>query len=164
MPFRSQAQRKFMYAAETRGDVPKGTADRWQDETPKGKSLPERLSKKAAVPLPAHLVEELATSPEFGQGYQIADLYLADGRILYSVPIMNGETAVVDEDIPPEDIEHIEKVGVAKRAKLKKSADMIKWTAFVDESYRISEGGPGDSESSSKTQFPYAPAANRASS
>ena len=45
MPFKSEAQRRFMYAAESRGDVPKGTAERWQKET-KDKSLPEYINKK----------------------------------------------------------------------------------------------------------------------
>lgn len=43
MPFKSKAQRRFMYAAERDGRVPEGTADRWEDETPKGKdALPEK--------------------------------------------------------------------------------------------------------------------------
>ena len=45
MPFKSKAQQRFMYAAEARGDVPKGTAERWQAET-KDKSLPERVKSK----------------------------------------------------------------------------------------------------------------------
>lgn len=40
MPYKSQAQRRFMYAAESRGDVEKGTAERWEKETKK-KKLPE---------------------------------------------------------------------------------------------------------------------------
>jgi len=47
-PFKSQAQRRFMYAAERRGDVPKGTATRWQKETPKSKKLPERVKAAAS--------------------------------------------------------------------------------------------------------------------
>lgn len=47
MPYKSKAQRRFMYAAETRGDVPEGTARKWEDETPKGKdALPEKVSEK----------------------------------------------------------------------------------------------------------------------
>ena len=191
MPIKSKAQRRFLHWAESKGKVPKGTAERWEEETPKGKSLPERLSKKAAIQLPDHLADELSQDPEFGQGYQEADLHLADGRILHAVPIMNGETAVVDEDIPPEDIEHIEKVGVANKPKIKKSADIIKYTKMaeevhaltkreaartqpgkkraikdimrVDELQGTSEAGLGDSESSSKSHFPYAPTSNRAS-
>jgi hypothetical protein len=43
MPFKSKAQRRFMYAAEARGEVPKGTAARWQKETDK-KKLPEKVA------------------------------------------------------------------------------------------------------------------------
>lgn len=41
MPFKSQAQRRFMYAKEP------AMAKRWEQETPKGK-LPERVSQKPA--------------------------------------------------------------------------------------------------------------------
>lgn len=44
MPYKSQAQRRFMYAAEARGDVEKGTAERWENETKK-KKLPEYASE-----------------------------------------------------------------------------------------------------------------------
>lgn len=46
MPFKSDAQRKFMFAAEKRGDVPKGTAEEFAAATPKGKDLPEHVKKK----------------------------------------------------------------------------------------------------------------------
>jgi hypothetical protein len=50
MPYKSEAQRRFMYAAESRGDVPEGTAARWSKETPKDKKLPEYVeAKKAAL-------------------------------------------------------------------------------------------------------------------
>jgi hypothetical protein len=49
MPFKSQAQRRFMFAAESRGEVPKGTAKRWAHETPKDKKLPERVKEKRAT-------------------------------------------------------------------------------------------------------------------
>lgn len=49
MPFRSQAQRRFFYAAEARGDMPRGTARRWERETAKGRRLPEKV---------AHLTED----------------------------------------------------------------------------------------------------------
>lgn len=45
MPFKSKAQRRFMYAAEKRGDVKKGTAKRWEEETT-DKSLPEKVKEK----------------------------------------------------------------------------------------------------------------------
>lgn len=45
MPFKSEAQRRWMYAAEARREVAKGTAKRWERET-RDKDLPERVSKK----------------------------------------------------------------------------------------------------------------------
>jgi hypothetical protein len=47
MPFKSKAQRRWMFAAESRGEVPKGTARRWAHET-KGR-LPERAMKKEGM-------------------------------------------------------------------------------------------------------------------
>ena len=49
MPYKSQAQRRFMYAAEERGDVEPGTARRWAKETKDIKDLPERVKAKKAA-------------------------------------------------------------------------------------------------------------------
>lgn len=40
MPFKSKAQRKFMYAKHPE------MAKEWEDKTPKGKKLPEKVKKK----------------------------------------------------------------------------------------------------------------------
>lgn len=45
MPFKSRAQQRFMFAAEARGDMPEGTAERWAKHTPSIKALPARASK-----------------------------------------------------------------------------------------------------------------------
>jgi hypothetical protein len=45
MPFKSQAQRRFFHVAEARGELPEGTAARWEEHTPKGKELPEHVRK-----------------------------------------------------------------------------------------------------------------------
>ena len=52
-PFTSKSQQKFMFAAEARGEIPKGTARRWAKHTPSIKSLPERKTsnKRAAKKL-----------------------------------------------------------------------------------------------------------------
>jgi hypothetical protein len=42
MPFKSKAQQRYMFAAEARGELPKGTAERWAHETPDIKKLPEK--------------------------------------------------------------------------------------------------------------------------
>ena len=49
MPFKSQAQRRFMFAAEERGDVEPGTAKRWAKETKDIKGLPERVKARKAA-------------------------------------------------------------------------------------------------------------------
>ena len=61
MPFRSKAQARFMFAAEGRGDIAKGTAERFAHHTPGGiKSLPNyagtkpRRMKGGRRPLHAH--------------------------------------------------------------------------------------------------------------
>jgi hypothetical protein len=48
MPFKSEAQRRWMHAAEARGEVPKGTAHRWEHHTPHKEDLPEHVKKKAS--------------------------------------------------------------------------------------------------------------------
>lgn len=45
MPFKSQAQRRWMYAKKP------GMAKEWESETPKGKKLPDHVEKKAMAEL-----------------------------------------------------------------------------------------------------------------
>lgn len=45
MPFKSKAQQRFMFAAEARGELPEGTADRWAHHTKNIKKLPEHVKK-----------------------------------------------------------------------------------------------------------------------
>lgn len=49
MPLKSKAQMKYLFAAEERGEVPKGTAKEYVKATPKAKlkTLPEHKPKKA---------------------------------------------------------------------------------------------------------------------
>lgn len=46
MPFKSKAQMRWMFAAEDRGEVPEGTAERWAHHTSDTKSLPEHVDGK----------------------------------------------------------------------------------------------------------------------
>lgn len=41
MPFKSKAQQRYMFAAESRGELKPGTARRWAHETKNMKKLPE---------------------------------------------------------------------------------------------------------------------------
>lgn len=49
MPFKSKAQQRFMFAAESRGEVPGGTAERWASETKNIKSLPNKVKEKRGM-------------------------------------------------------------------------------------------------------------------
>ena len=46
MPYRSKSQERLFFAKEARGELPKGTAKKWADETPSQKKLPEHVKKK----------------------------------------------------------------------------------------------------------------------
>lgn len=46
MPFKSKSQQRFMFAAEARGDLPEGTAERWAHHTSNIKRLPEKAHDK----------------------------------------------------------------------------------------------------------------------
>lgn len=67
MPFKSKAQRRKFYAMADRGEISDATVERWEDETPKGKKLPERV-KKAEPP------------PPEGVSCKDWDLYLQDPK------------------------------------------------------------------------------------
>lgn len=46
MPFKSKRQMRKFFAMEGRGELPKGTAERWAHKTKNIKSLPERMAKR----------------------------------------------------------------------------------------------------------------------
>lgn len=49
MPYKSDAQRRFMHAAMDKGEIPKSTVKEY-DAASKGKKLPERFKKiKASI-------------------------------------------------------------------------------------------------------------------
>ena len=45
-PFKSKKQARWMFAAEKRGEVAPGTAEKWANHTPNLKKLPNKVSKK----------------------------------------------------------------------------------------------------------------------
>lgn len=81
MPFKSKAQRRFFYAAEARGELPKGTAARWEEETPKGKKLPEY--KKTAYKAGLHdSLEKVAARRRKGMSEEERENRILGGGIL----------------------------------------------------------------------------------
>jgi len=47
MPFKSKAQQRFMFAAEAKGDLPKGTAEEWAEHTTDISKLPKKVKESA---------------------------------------------------------------------------------------------------------------------
>jgi len=81
MPFKSKKQQRFMFAAEQRGELPGGTAERWARHTPNIKRLPERARTKTSQMLQvAHaLGQQLALEH---RGVKTAGLESLAGRII----------------------------------------------------------------------------------
>ena len=59
MPFKSKAQMRLFYAKENSGELPKGTAKRWEGETKNIKSLPEHVKKASLELLFSKIAEAL---------------------------------------------------------------------------------------------------------
>lgn len=49
MPMKSKAQRSFMHAAASRGEIKQSVVDKFERATPKGAKLPARAKKKRAA-------------------------------------------------------------------------------------------------------------------
>lgn len=45
MPVKSKAQLRWLYHAESTGELPKGTAHKWVEHTPDMKKLPEKVAE-----------------------------------------------------------------------------------------------------------------------
>lgn len=54
---------------------------------------------KKEIILSQELTEKLLKVPETGMGYQVTDLILNNGEILYNVVVLNGKIAVVTKDV-----------------------------------------------------------------
>jgi hypothetical protein len=63
MPFKSDSQRRFMFAAEDRGEIPEGTAERWAHHTKNIKHLPEHVRHKKSDDVIASLARAAAEQP-----------------------------------------------------------------------------------------------------
>lgn len=62
---------------------------------------------KKEIILSQELVEKLKMLPEDGMGYQIVNLLLSNGEVLYDVMIFNGKIAIVDNHINSEQIKGV---------------------------------------------------------
>jgi hypothetical protein len=62
MPFKSKAQQRFMFSAESKGELPKGTAERWAEHTTDIKALPEHKMNKTAAEIADAVIEKVAST------------------------------------------------------------------------------------------------------
>lgn len=51
---------------------------------------------KEEVKLPENIIKLLLDLPESGMGYQLADIFLRDGRIIKEVTILNASIALLE--------------------------------------------------------------------
>lgn len=86
MPFKSEAQRKFMYAAEKRGDVPEGTAEHFAEATPKGKKLPKHVKDKNKSMVDALKAMTSKFDDEFLKGSLVEKVQTKDPQGPYRTP------------------------------------------------------------------------------
>lgn len=68
MPFKSQAQRRKFYAMESRGEIPKGTTQKWEAHTPKGKKLPQKVKKPKKTKKP-HIKKVASDNDRFRSSF-----------------------------------------------------------------------------------------------
>lgn len=89
MPFKSKSQQRFMFAAEERGDLPKGIARQWAEHTPKIKKLPEKAKKtKTAMEIVTEAFDKIsaATKKEPKTSAQIAEAVMKKVALLGVTP------------------------------------------------------------------------------
>ena len=104
MPFKSKAQQRFMFAAEDKGDVPKGTAEEWAHETPNIKKLPEKVKQKKTA---AELADIICDGKK-------KDDVVVDKTVK---PAMKKSAVEMAQDIVPQDEENRKELGFFQQPK-----------------------------------------------
>lgn len=100
MPFKSKSQARFFFAAEDRGELPKGTAKRWAKHTPDIKKLPEKKKseKKAFVhAFVSTFLEKLGMTQESFAGTALAQAMVKVAVI--DVPEAADSAKLIDEGV-----------------------------------------------------------------
>lgn len=156
MPFKSKAQQRFMFAAEERGDVPKGTAMEWAHKTEDIKNLPE---KKTASDIAQEVLSACQTpgmkirSKKKGRGMGVGG-----GKGPVGIPIEKKATAFAPAALSAMSISKKLKIRKWKQlkeeAKNKKVAEIAKaalatdggYTTVMHDLYRGGSWAPGGIE------------------
>lgn len=81
MPFESKAQMRWMFAAEERGEIPKGTARRWLKHTKNVKRLPEKKPETAEKTSFMHKVSESSDQSQIASLLAMLQHHIDDAEI-----------------------------------------------------------------------------------
>lgn len=160
MPFKSKAQQRFMFAAEARGELPKGKALEWAHETKNIKKLPER--KKTAEDIAKELIDRIDICAVDGGQARQQDQSFSVGGHHYVYPFIPENEVWIEKGNHGKDLSALVGHEVTER-------DMMKRQGFtydqahpianhVEEAVRLEEGKQdGDTESNNKeaAQKPY---------
>ena len=121
MPFKSKSQQRFMFAAEERGDVPKGTAEEWAHKTKDIKALPEHVKhKKSASEIAEAALKTSSAVRDFFNGGS-----WAPGGVEYEGPMkIAGEIPTSLTHSTPTAVNQYG-AGSSKTSKMKKTARQI---------------------------------------
>lgn len=94
MPFKSKAQRRKFYAMADRGEIADKTVEEWEDATPKGEKLPERV-KQAEPPPPKGVSSAEWDKILQGLPKTRKSAYYSDGMklALRQLGLLQGETS-----------------------------------------------------------------------
>lgn len=74
MPFKSKAQQRFMFAAESQGKLKPGTARKWAHETKNMKKLPEHVKKAAFADALLEELAKVASGYTYDHGSDVVDV------------------------------------------------------------------------------------------
>lgn len=116
MPFKSKSQQRYMFSAEAKGDLPKGTAKRWAHHTKDIKSLPEHVKHAtfedklanilfekvsgAPLPPPPRPMAPMVDTASLGRNIRSGQGALDSTSRAVGKPIYNLAVATVGKNLP----------------------------------------------------------------
>ena len=159
MPFKSKAQQRFMFAAESRGELPKGKALEWAHETKNIKKLPER--KKTAADIANELIDRIDILAVDGGEARQKDQSFAVGGHHYVYPFIPENEIWIEKGNEGKDLSALIGHEVTERDEMKRQGltyDQAHPIAnSVEEDIRLSVGkedGETQSADNTKTAAP----------
>lgn len=154
MPFKSKAQQRFMFAAEARGELPKGKALEWAHETKNIKKLPER--KKTAADIAKEIIDRIDICAVDGGQARQQDQSFSVGGHHYVYPFIPENEIWIESGNEGKDLSALIGHEVTERDMMKRQGltyDQAHPIAnHVEEAVRLEEGKQdGDTENEEGT-------------